>query len=233
VGVLLSGLGHGDGSDVQETVLTTLYLQQAAADATFIAPGGAQLDVIDHHATKKVDERRDILIESSRATRKKILPLDQIDPAQLNALIIPGGLGAVKNLCDFFSAGENCRVHEGVRHLVGILVRRKRAIGVLSHGAVLLARILQNRQGITPTLTVGNDAEMAGHIQAMGGINVPTKADEALIDEQNRLVSAAGLISGGDLAVAARGIENLVRGVLELVHRGDDDGRGEDARSKD
>jgi enhancing lycopene biosynthesis protein 2 len=54
---------------------------------------------------------------------------------------------------------------------------------------------------------------------------IPTKADEALVDEQNRLVSTAGAASGAKLAVLAEGIGNLVRGTLELVHRGERDER--------
>jgi enhancing lycopene biosynthesis protein 2 len=227
VGILLSGLGYGDGSDAQEVVLATLYLSEADADVIFIAPDGHQSDVIDHRSSKRLNERRDILIESARVTRGQISPVDQTDPVELNGLIIPGGLGVIKNLCDLFSAGESCRIHDGVRHLVGIMVRRKRPVGAISHGVVLLARILSHRQGVTPTLTVGNDAQMAGHIQAMGGIHVPTRADEAIVDQQNRLVSTAGFLSGGHMKVVARGIENLTRGVLECVHRGERDARGE------
>ena len=105
------------------------------------------------------------------------------------------------------------------------MVRRKRPVGAASHGVVLLARILKGRQGISPTLTYGNDLQMSGHIQLFGGIAIPTKADEALVDEQNRLVSTAGSASGVKLAVLAEGIGNLVRGTLELVHRGERDER--------
>jgi enhancing lycopene biosynthesis protein 2 len=131
-------------------------------------------------------------------------------------------MGVLKNLCDFHASGENCRVHEDVRHLVGSMVRRRKPVGVVSVAAVLLARILKNREGITPTLTVGNDAETAGKIQAMGGIHVFTKVDEAVIDEENRLVSTPASLTGTGIAQMARGIQNLVRGTLELVHKGED-----------
>ncbi|MFC1683506.1 hypothetical protein ACFL0G_04815, partial [Candidatus Zixiibacteriota bacterium] len=77
----------------------------------------------------------------------------------------------------------------------------------------------------TPTLTAGNDAEMAGVIQAMGGIYVSTKANEALVDDQNRLVSTSASLSGARLALIAQGIQNLVRGTLELVSKGADHAR--------
>jgi enhancing lycopene biosynthesis protein 2 len=227
VGVLLSGLGRGDGSDVQETVLAALYLTEADAEVIFLAPDLPLREVVDHRTDRAVDERRNALTESARLAGRAIRGIDQITPGDLDALIIPGGLGVIKNLCDFHFAGENCRVNEQVRHLVGGLVRRRKPVGALSTGAILLARILKNREGITPTLTVGNDAELAGKIQDMGGIHISTKGDEALVDEQNRLVSASASLSGTKLALMAQGVQNLVRGTLELVHKGEEHARSE------
>ncbi len=224
-GILLSGLGYADGSDIDEAVLAALFLSQAGAETIFTAPDRLQRVIKDHRFSRKADGERHVLVESSRITREKVRPVDGIEPTDLDILIIPGGHGVLSNLCDFSINGENCTVDEGVRRLVGGMVRRKRPVGAISHGVVLLARILKGRQGISPTLTYGNDLQMSGHIQLFGGIAIPTKADEALVDEQNRLVSTAGSTSGIKLAILAEGIGNLVRGTLELVHRGERDER--------
>ena len=220
-GILLSGLGYADGSDIEETVLTALFLSQSNAETVFTAPDRPQREIKDDHFSKMVGGERHVLAESSRITRANIRPVNHIEPTEFDILIIPGGLGVLSNLCDFSIRGENCTVDEGVRHLVGGMVRRKRPVGAISHGIILLARILKGRQGISPTLTFGNDAQMSGHIQLFGGTPIPTRADEALVDEQNRLVSTAGAASGTRLALLAEGIQNLVRGTLELVHRGE------------
>ena len=220
-GILLSGLGYADGSDIEETVLTALFLSESSAETVFAAPDRAQREIKDHRFPKAAAGERHILAESSRITRAAVQPVDRIGPTEFDILIIPGGLGVLSNLCDFSVRGENCTVDEDVRHLIGGMVRRRRPVGAISHGIILLARILQGRQGISPTLTFGNDAQMSGHIQMFGGTPIPTKADEALVDEQNRLVSTAGAASGAGLAILAEGIQNLVRGTLELVHRGE------------
>lgn len=227
VGVLLSGLGYGNGSDIPETILTALYLSEAGVEVIYLAPEVGLSQPVTHGIGKSPGQQRDILRESTRLSSGPVVALDQIQPQDLDALIIPGGPGAVKTLCDFQSAGEGCRVHEGVRHLVGSMVRRKRPVGVSSTAVLLLARILRNRPGITATLTAGNDAEMAGKIQAMGSVHVPTRADEAVVDEHNRLVSTSGSSAGGKMATMAQGIQNLVRGVLELLHAGENDARGD------
>ncbi|KPL19828.1 MAG: hypothetical protein AMJ92_01295 [candidate division Zixibacteria bacterium SM23_81] len=220
VGILLSGVGHGDGSNILETVLSYLFLSEAGAEVVFLAPDRAQKEVVDHRTGVLADERRNILVESSRIGGQQMKAVDTVNSSELDALLIPGGLGVVKNLSDFEDVGENCRVDEQVRHLVVGMVRRKKPVGALSMAVVLLARILKNREGINPTLTVGNDAELAGKIHAMGGVHVPTKADEALVDEENRLVSTCASLSGAGIAQMAHGIQNLVRGTLELVHKG-------------
>ena len=220
-GILLSGLGYADGSDIEETVLTALFLSESGAETVFTAPDRPQREIRDYRSSRTVGGERHILAESSRIARTVMRPVDRIEPIELEVLIIPGGLGVLSNLCDFSSRGENCTVDEGVRRLVGGMVRRKRPVGAISHGIILLARILKSRQGISPTLTFGNDAQMSGHIQLFGGTPIPTRADEALVDEQNRLVSTAGAASGAKLALLAEGIQNLVRGTLELVHRGE------------
>jgi enhancing lycopene biosynthesis protein 2 len=220
VGILLCGAGHGDGSNIPETVLSYLFLAEAGAKVVFLAPDRAQQEVVDHRTGILADERRNILVESARIGGQQIKAVDKVNSSELDALLIPGGLGVVKNLTDFEKVGENCHVDELVRHLVGSMIRRKRPVGALSMAVVLLARILKNREGVTPTLTVGNDAELAGKIHAMGGVHVPTKADEALIDEENRLVSTSASLSGAGIAQMAHGIQNLVRGALELVHKG-------------
>lgn len=224
-GILLSGLGYADGSDIEETVLTALFLSESNAETIFAAPDRSQREIRDHRSSRNVGGERHILAESSRITREGVKPVDHVEPTDLDLLIIPGGLGVLSNLCDFSIHGENCTVDESIRRLVGGMVRRKRPVGAISHGIILLARILKGRQGISPTLTFGNDAQMSGHIQLFGGTPIPTKADEALVDEQNRLVSTAGAASGARMAVFAEGIQNLVRGTLELVHRGERDER--------
>jgi enhancing lycopene biosynthesis protein 2 len=220
-GILLSGLGYADGSDIEETVLTALFLSESNAETTFTAPDRLQRQIKDHRSSRTIKGERHILVESSRIARTTVQPVDGIQPTDFDVLIIPGGLGVLSNLCDFSVRGENCTVDEDVRHLVGGMVRRRRPVGAISHGILLLARILKGRQGISPTLTFGNDAQMSGQIQLLGGTPIPAKGDEALVDEQNRLVSTAGAASGARLATFSEGIGNLIRGTLELVHRGE------------
>src|SRR5262245_37111411 len=96
-GVLLSGCGLYDGSEVSETVLLLLALDRAGVRVEPIAPDGPQLDVVDHASALVVEgESRNVLTESCRLVRTRVTDLRQARPDALDALFLPGGYGAAK-----------------------------------------------------------------------------------------------------------------------------------------
>lgn len=96
VGVVLSGCGVYDGSEIHETVLTLLALSRQGADVLCFAPDKTQADVMNHLTGEPMAESRNVLIEAARIVRGDIHPLAQADAAELDALIVPGGFGAAK-----------------------------------------------------------------------------------------------------------------------------------------
>ena len=48
IGVILSGCGVFDGSEIHEAVLTLLALDRAGAEAVCVAPNVDQMHVINH-----------------------------------------------------------------------------------------------------------------------------------------------------------------------------------------
>jgi len=73
VGVLLSGCGAFDGSDLHEAVLTLLALERRSARAVCIAPDRPQLDVVDHLSGQtREQESRQVWEEAGRIARGKL-----------------------------------------------------------------------------------------------------------------------------------------------------------------
>lgn len=107
IGVILSGCGVYDGSEIHEAVLTLLAISRSGAQAVCFAPDKQQVDVINHLTGEAMTETRNVLIEAARITRGEIRPLAQADAAELDALIVPGGFGAAKNLSNFASLGSD------------------------------------------------------------------------------------------------------------------------------
>ncbi len=89
IGVILSGCGVYDGSEIHEAVLTLLAISRSGAAVCF-APDKQQVDVINHLTGEAMTETRNVLIEAARITRGEIRPLARADAAELDALIVPG-----------------------------------------------------------------------------------------------------------------------------------------------
>ena len=89
VGVLLSGCGVSDGSEIHESVLTMLFLDRLGAETVLMAPNIDQMHVINHYTGQEMDEYRNVLVESARIARGSIKDMAEIQGDDLSALIIP------------------------------------------------------------------------------------------------------------------------------------------------
>jgi enhancing lycopene biosynthesis protein 2 len=217
VGVVLSGCGVYDGSEIHEAVLALLAIDRAGAKAVCMAPDVEQLQVVDHF-TGQVEEgaRRNVLIESARIARGKILDLAKVKVEDIDALVFPGGYGAAKNLCDFASEGANCTVNAEVERLVRGMVAAGKPVAAICIAPAMLARIL-GRQHPPARLTIGSEAETAAALTAMGAEHVDCPADEVVVDAERKLVSTPAYMLAGGIAEAARGIEKAISHLLALV----------------
>ena len=72
VGVMLSGCGVYDGSEIHEAVLTLLSLDRAGAEIVCMAPDIEQMHVMNHYSQTESYEKRNVLIESARIARGDI-----------------------------------------------------------------------------------------------------------------------------------------------------------------
>ncbi|MBI5866346.1 MAG: isoprenoid biosynthesis glyoxalase ElbB [Planctomycetes bacterium] len=215
VGVLLSGCGFMDGAEVHESVLTLLALDQKGATAVCCAPDVDQAGVVDHLTKKPSGEKRNVLHESARIARGAIRDVAAIRAAELDALIIPGGFGAAKNLCDFATAGPECRVHQGVERLVADMLAAKKPIGAICIAPALLARIA-GKHGVAAAVTIGNDPGTSAAIEKMGCTHEACAVTEFAVDAKNKIVTTPAYMLGPGPAAVFEGIRKLVDRVLGM-----------------
>lgn len=217
VAVVLSGCGVMDGSEIHESVLALLYLDQAGAKVQCFAPDKPQMHVVNHLTNQPVEgETRNVLVESARIARGNIQPLARLNMDQYDAAIFPGGYGAAKNLCTFAVDAERCEIDADVARVIQDAVAKKKVVGAICISPVLVARALKEK-GISTKLTIGSDAATAGAIRAMGSENVPRSVQEILVDETNKIVSTPAYMLGPSIAHVAKGIEQLVKAVLQMI----------------
>ena len=213
VAVILSGCGRDDGSEIHESVLTLLALDQAGVEACCLAPNTPQYRVVDAYHDQVVDETRNVLIESARIARGAIQPLETASPEDYDAAILPGGFGAALNLSDFGLKGKDCTVLPSVTTFIQALAQAGKPVGFICIAPSLISKIY----GPGVTHTIGNDQITAQAIEAMGGIHKPCAADNCIIDLKHKVVSTPAYMLAGSIKEAAAGINQLVAAVLKLM----------------
>ena len=210
-GVVLSGCGMHDGSEIHEATLTLYFLDQAGVEIICTAPDISQYEVVDHLTTKSVNRARNVMVESARIARGEIKGLESVKASDFDVLIFPGGLGAAKNLCDFAVKGADCTVNPEVKRLIEETHQAGKSIGFICIAPVIAAKVLG------ATVTIGNDKDTAAAIEKMGGKHIICGVDEIAVDEKNKVVSTPAYMLGPTISKVALGIEKLVDKVLDLA----------------
>ena len=216
VGVVLAGCGVYDGSEIHETVITLLALDRAGATAVCMAPDMEQA-VVNHLTGEQVEgATRNVLEESARIARGNISDIARIKASDLDALILPGGFGAAKNLCDFAFKGTDCEVHPEVARLVREVVAAKKPLAAICIAPALVSKVLGDDQ-LAHQLTIGTDEGTAEALTAMGSTHVACPVSEYVVDKDNKLVSSPAYMLAGSISEAAEGIEKTVKAVMEML----------------
>ena len=216
VGVLLSGCGVNDGAEIHESVLTMLFLDKAGVEMILMAPNIDQMHVINHYTGQEMEEYRNVLVESSRIARGEIKDMAEVSGNDLDALIIPGGFGVAKNLCDYAMAGPECSVNPDVYRLIAELRLMNKPIGAICIAPVMMAKIL-GEQEESANMTIGYDETTSTDIISMGSKHVDCPATEMIIDEDKKIVTTPAYMEAKSIKEAADGIEQLIKQVLSMI----------------
>ena len=214
VAVILSGCGVYDGAEIYESVLTLLSIAESEAEYQCMAPNIEQMHVVNH-LTGEVSEgeSRNVLIESARLARGEIIDLASANPSDYDALIIPGGFGAAKNLSDFAVNGSNCQVNPAVAEFTQSIHKAGKPVGLMCIAPAMTPLLF----GEKVNFTIGTDPETAGAIEAMGGTHNDCCVDEIVIDETLNVVTTPAYMLAGSMTEAAAGIRKLVDKVISMT----------------
>jgi len=215
IGVVLSGCGVMDGSEIHEAVLTLVAIDRAGAEAICMAPNIRQRHVINHLTGEEAKgDVRNVLVESARIARGKIRDIATVKAAEIDALIFPGGFGAAKNLSDYAFKGPECSVNPDVARLATDVHAVRKPIGVICIAPVVAAKLFG---GEHPQITIGTDKNTAKDIEKMGAKHVACPVEEFAVDLERKIVSTPAYMLAQSITEAAAGIEKLVTAVIDLA----------------
>jgi len=213
VGLVLSGCGVNDGSEIHEAVITMLELDKAGAEMVLMAPNIDQLHVINHATGEEMDDSRNVLIESARIARGNIEDIAVVTSDNIDALILPGGFGVAKNLSDYAMAGMECSINPDVLRLSRQVHNDGKPIGVICIAPAIMAKILAG----DTELTIGFDEQTASDIDAMGAKHVLCPVDQIVVDKDKKVVSTPAYMEAKSIKEAASGIEKLVSEIFNMI----------------
>ena len=215
IGVLLSGCGVKDGSEIHEATLTLYFLDKQGAEIICMAPNKDQMHVVNHVTESPTKEKRNVMLEAARIARGNIRDLKTVSADEMDAIVIPGGFGAAKNLCTFATEGPDCKVDEDVARLLKQLYQQKKPIGALCIAPAMVAALFG--KDLAPELTIGSDPGTAGALEKMGAKHKNAKVDEIVVDGKNKIVTTPCYMLAQSIKDVGAGAEKLVAKIMEMA----------------
>ena len=223
IGVLLSGCGVYDGAEIQEAVLTLLALEEAGHEAICISINENQHHVINHLSGEEMNEKRNMLVESARIARGKVTEISKVSPADIDALVIPGGFGSAKNFTSWAFEGPQGRIRSDVKLLIVNLINIGKPIVALCVSPVVLAKAMQD-SNIQLNLTIGSSKSNSPYTISdfMSGINITgasaseCEINEILIDKENKIISAPCYMMEANILEIRKNIKQAIDALNEF-----------------
>jgi len=201
IGVLLSGSGLYDGTDVQEAVLALLALERHGARPVCLAPSCPQLHTVSHLTGDEVPGvERQALEEAARLARGKVQSIGEFWPGALQGLVIPGGYGVPKTLMTgFMQLGAARRPIPEVMALLDDVTGRNRPLGAISLGRTLIKAYFGGEL---------DDSETG------------LPADRVVEEPEHRTLFTPGFLAADRAADVAAGIDAMVARLMEMAAAG-------------
>lgn len=224
IGVLLSGCGVYDGAEIHESVLTFLAIEEIGATYTCISIDADQRHVINHLTGEEIPEKRNMMVESARIARGAVKDLKNIQPADIDALVIPGGFGSAKNFTTWAFDGPNGTIRDDVKLLLVNMINVGKPIVALCVSPIVLAKALEG-SSVKLNLTIGSSRENSPYeipqfevgLQATGAKTVEKTIHEILVDRKNRVITAPCYMLEASVLEIRNNIKQAIEALKELM----------------
>lgn len=213
IAVILSGSGVFDGAEIHESVLALHAIEKQGASWHCFAPNIEQLHVINHITGEEMAETRNVLTEAARIARGNIEDVAKLNAEEFDALLLPGGFGAAKNLTDFAVNGAECSINTHVASACRAFAQARKPAGYLCIAPAIIPMIYDS--GVKGT--IGNDEATASAFNTLGGEHITCEVDDIVFDEEHKVLSTPAYMLAGNISQAASGIEKLVSKLVEVA----------------
>ena len=217
IGVLLSGCGVYDGSEIQESVLTLLAIAENGHESVCISIDDNQHHVMNHITGEEMKESRNMLVESARIARGTVTEISKISPADIDALVIPGGFGNAKNFTSWAFDGPNGTIRTDIKLLIVNMINVGKPIVALCVSPVVLAKAMEG-SNIELNLTIGSTKSASPYsisdfmegMHATGASTSERELNEILIDTENKVITAPCYMMDANIVEVHQNIKQAI-----------------------
>lgn len=160
------------------------------------------------------------MVESARIVRGNIQPASEFNADKFDALLVPGGFGAMKNLCNYALDGvDNYDLDDDVRKMLESCLHSKTPMGLTCIAPMLLPKIKKGLK-ITVGKSEGDDFPYAGTCKdasSLGAVHVECDNTGVVVDEENKIVTAPAFMQDAGYFAAYTNIGQLVDTVVKMM----------------
>ncbi|MBR1766056.1 MAG: isoprenoid biosynthesis glyoxalase ElbB [Bacteroidales bacterium] len=222
IAIILSGCGNRDGSELQESLSLMLAVDRRGWQYQCFAPEGF-FEVVPHIDVEETEEegtlldmeQRDIFVESARIARGNLLPLEQYRPADYDALALPGGMGAARNLSTFAFDGPRMEVVDSVADAILETYRAGKPVAAMCIAPMVVAKVLGRYE---VELTLGPDDNQASQVAKDFGCRVQTcKPTEVCVDSEHKVLTTPAYMAASHISEIFDGAEHMVAELEKML----------------
>lgn len=213
VAVVLSGCGYLDGAEITESVSSLIALSEEEAIVRVFAPD-VELDEVNHQTSESMGNKRSVKLEAARITRGNIEDLKDLNENEFDAIVLPGGFGAAKNLSDFASKGAGCQVNSDLSKILKDFHAASKPIGAFCIAPAIVAKVL-GEEG--PALTIGNDEATATEIRKTGSEHIECRVDDYVTDREHKVITSPAYMYDAKPHEVYKGIRGAIRELMEMA----------------
>lgn len=223
-GILLSGCGVYDGAEIHEATMTMLAIQELGHEYQCISINKNQHHVVNHLNGEEINQSRNMMEEAARIARGNVVEISDVSPADIDALVIPGGFGSAKNFSKWAFLGPEGEIDSAVKLLIVNMVNVGKPVCALCVSPVVVAKALEG-SSIQAKMTLGSDQEASpydiqgfnGGIEAVGAKAEMKTIREVLVDTENKVVTAPCYMMDANILEIRNNVRQAIEATIELA----------------
>ncbi|MFK8139235.1 MAG: isoprenoid biosynthesis glyoxalase ElbB [Bdellovibrionales bacterium] len=213
IAVVLSGCGYLDGAEVTEAVSSLVALSKEGAKYQVFAPD-IDLKEVNHQTSEETGQTRNVLLESARISRGNVENISKLNVDKFDALVLPGGFGAAKNLSDFASKGYKASVNESLSKCMKIFFEQSKPIAAFCISPAIVGLVLGNDE---IAVTIGSDLSTSKEIEKTGAEHIVCDVTDFVTDREHKIITSPAYMYDAKPHEVFIGIEKAIRELIEMA----------------